>query len=282
MAKVFIGIALALMLATAALGFLAKGNIDKLKSTLTETKSSRDAAETKARNEKDRANKAEESLAATTTKLDETSKELTAKTKEADDLKTQAAEAKLLVDTKTKEVADLTERLAKMGSAPQPGIKEEDPRVAELTAQLQKAQAEAAEAKQVSDSLNNRIKDTETKLAAAEQKEKLRSSGMVRAGLQGRVLAVNPGWNFVVLSVGDKQGVIVNAPLLVVRNNEPIARLRITSVEPSTSIADVIPGTVRKGVSVQPGDSVIFEGRTQTTQPKAAEGADAGEPKLPN
>ncbi len=282
MAKVFIGIALALMLATAALGFLAKGNIDKLKSILTETKSSRDAAETKARNEKERAAKAEEATAAATTKLDEATKELTAKTKEAQDLKSQADEAKLLVDTKTKEVADLTEKLVAAGKPAAGGVVMEDPRIAELTASLQKAQAEAAEAKQVSDSLNNRIKDTETKLSAAEQKEKLRSSGVVRAGLQGRVLAVNPGWNFVVLSVGDKQGVIVNAPLLVVRNNEPIARLRITSVEPATSIADVIPGTVRKGVSVQPGDSVIFEGRNTTTLPKAPEGDAAGEPKLPN
>lgn len=282
MAKVFIGIALALMLATAALGFLAKGNIDKLKSTLTETKSSRDAAEIKAKKEGDRATKAEEATAAANAKVEETAKELAAKTKEAQDFKSAADEAKLLVETKTKEVAELTDKLAKMGTATQPGVVAEDPRIAELTAQLQKAQADAAEAKQVADSLNNRIKDTESKLSAAEQKEKLRSSGMVRAGLQGRILAVNPGWNFVVLSVGDKQGVIVNAPLLVVRNNEPIARLRITSVEPSTSIADVIPGTVRKGVSVQPGDSVIFEGRTSTTQPKAAEGAGAGDAKLPN
>lgn len=282
MAKVFIGIALALMLATAALGFLAKGNIDKLKSTLTETKSSRDAAEIKAKKESDRAAKAEEATAAANAKTEETAKELAAKTKEAQDLKSAADEAKLLVETKTKEVAELTDKLAKMGSAPQPGVVAEDPRIAELTAQLQKAQADAAEAKQVADSLNNRIKDTESKLSAAEQKEKLRSAGMTRAGLQGRILAVNPGWNFVVLSVGDKQGVIVNAPLLVVRNNEPIARLRITSVEPSTSIADVIPGTVRKGVSVQPGDSVIFEGRTSTTQPKAADGAGAGDAKLPN
>ena len=34
MAKLFIGLALALMLATAALGFLAKGNIDKLQSSV--------------------------------------------------------------------------------------------------------------------------------------------------------------------------------------------------------------------------------------------------------
>ncbi len=282
MAKVFIGIALALMLATAALGFLAKGNIDKLKSTLTETKSSRDAAEIKAKKEGDRATKAEEATAAANAKTEETAKELAAKTKEAQDLKSAVDEAKLMVETKTKEVEKLTADLVAAGSKPKDGVVMEDPRIAELTAQLQKAQADAAEAKQVADSLNNRIKDTESKLSAAEQKEKLRSSGMVRAGLQGRILAVNPGWNFVVLSVGDKQGVIVNAPLLVVRNNEPIARLRITSVEPSTSIADVIPGTVRKGVSVQPGDSVIFEGRTSNTQPKAPEGAGAGDAKLPN
>jgi hypothetical protein len=98
--------------------------------------------------------------------------------------------------------------------------------------------------------------------------------------MQGRILAVNSGWNFVVLSVGDKQGVIVNAPLLVVRNNEPVARLRITSVEPSTSIADVIPGSVRRGITVQPGDTVIFEGRTPATQPKQPE-AGSGAPALP-
>ena len=53
---------------------------------------------------------------------------------------------------------------------------------------------------------------------------------------------------------------MINAPLLVVRGNEPIARLRVTSVEPSTSIADVLPGSVRRGMTVQPGDTVIFEG----------------------
>jgi hypothetical protein len=282
MAKVFIGIALALMLATGALGFLAKANIDKLKSRKVELEGERQKAEEGEKAARVEAKKNAEERDTATAKAEEATKGLEAKTKEAQDLKAQADEAKLLVDTKTKEVAELTERLAKRGSAPQPGVVTEDPRIAQLTADLQKAQAEAAEAKQVSDSLNNRIKDTETKLSTAEQKEKLRASGMVRAGLQGRILAVNPGWNFVVLSVGDKQGVIVNAPLLVVRNNEPIARLRITSVEPSTSIADVIPGTVRKGVSVQPGDSVIFEGRNTSTQPKAPAEAASGEPTLPN
>ena len=100
-----------------------------------------------------------------------------------------------------------------------------------------------------------------------EKQKRDREKKLALNGLQGRILAVNAGWNFVVLSVGDKQGVSVNAPLLVVRGNQPIAKLRITSVEPSTSIADVLPGSVPRGISVQPGDTVIFQGRTSATEP---------------
>jgi hypothetical protein len=280
MAKVFIGIALALMLATAALSFLAKGNIDKLQSTLTETKGSRDAAEKKAKAEGERATTAESARDAATAKTEETAKQLADKAKETDDLSKQINEQKMMVETKAKEVEDLTKKLAD-ASKPVVGGEKEDPRVAELTAKLQEAQRATADAQLAADGLNKRVADTEAKLSAAEQKEKLRLAGGMRAGMQARILAVNAGWNFVVLSAGDKQGVIVNAPLLVVRNNEPIARLRITSVEPSTSIADVIPGSVRKGVSVQPGDTVIFEGRSSATESKTPESGAGAEPKLP-
>lgn len=279
MAKLFIGIALAIMLATAALGFLAKGNIDKLQSTLKETKGSRDAAESKAKTAQAEAKKAEEERDTATAKAEETATKLTAAEGKASGLETQVAEAKLLADAKAQEVETLTKKIADMGT-PTTTTGVEDPRIAELSAQLQNAQAAAAEAKQVSESLSQRMKDNEVKLAAAEQKERQRLQISGRAGLQGRILAVNPGWNFVVLSVGDKQGVVVNAPLLVVRGNEPIARLRITSVEPSTSIADVIPGSVRRGASVQAGDTVIFEGRSSATQaPAPTESANA--PALP-
>ena len=84
--------------------------------------------------------------------------------------------------------------------------------------------------------------------------------------VQGKIVAVNSGWNFVVLNVGDQQGVLVNAPLLVVRGNVPVARLRVTSVERATSVADVIPASTARGVTVQPGDTVIFEGRSAATE----------------
>jgi len=39
-----------------------------------------------------------------------------------------------------------------------------------------------------------------------------------------------------------------------------VGKVRVTTVEPSTAIADVLPGTLAKGQSVQPGDTVIFQG----------------------
>jgi cell shape-determining protein MreC len=82
----------------------------------------------------------------------------------------------------------------------------------------------------------------------------------MRNGLEGRILAVNPSWNFVILSLGDKNGVVNNAELLINRGGQLIGKVRITSVEPSTSVADIVVNSVRSGLTVQPGDTVIYRG----------------------
>lgn len=259
MAKLFLGLALLCMLATAGLGFLAKGKVDVLKSTVIEKGKEVAIEQGKARTALTDLKKAEEERAAATAKAEEATKTAEAKTAELVAANQQATEAKAALDAKTKELAQLMADKANTPTMPTTTV--EDPRIAALTAEVQKAQADLAEARVLVEATANRAKETETKLAAAEQKQKIREQQLGVAGLQGRILAVNSGWNFVVLSVGDKQGVAVNAPLLVVRGGQPIARLRISSVEPSTSIADVIPGTVSRGATVQPGDTVIFEGR---------------------
>ena len=62
MAKVFIGIALVFMLATAGVGFALKGNVDKLQSALTGAKGKITIAEGNARAAKSDAEKAWDSL----------------------------------------------------------------------------------------------------------------------------------------------------------------------------------------------------------------------------
>jgi hypothetical protein len=135
--------------------------------------------------------------------------------------------------------------------------------------------------------MTRKMKDDDSKVASLEQYKRDRERQFQRPGVSGRILAVNPGWNFVVLSIGDKQGLMTNSPLLVMRGGEPIAKVRVTSIETSRSIADVIPGSVRRGVTVQPGDHVVVEGTraapAHAPEPAAAAapGADAPNPALP-
>ena len=96
-------------------------------------------------------------------------------------------------------------------------------------------------------------------LATLQKEKEDRMQQKMRNGLSGRVLAVNPAWNFVVLSLGDKNGVVNNAELLVKRGTQYIGKVRVTSVEPSTSIADIVANSVPQGTAISPGDDVIYQ-----------------------
>jgi hypothetical protein len=111
------------------------------------------------------------------------------------------------------------------------------------------------------------IKGLQESLSAARnqveelrQREAERAQQVMRQGLTGRILAVNQGWNFVVLNLGDRNGVVNNAEMLVQRGNQLVGKVRITSVEPSTSIADIVVNSVPRGLAIQPGDQVIYPG----------------------
>jgi hypothetical protein len=275
MAKVFIGIALLFMLVTAGVGFLLKGNVDKLQSSLSGAKGKIAAAEAAAKMAKNDAEKAQKGEADAVAKAAAAEQTAATKTKEADDASTKLKEAQAVVDSSTAKVTDLQKQLDDMKGKPAVpnGPTAED--LAKVQTDLQNATKELAEQKQMNETLIAKGKDNEQKVADLTKEKNQRILGVAKAGLQGRILAVNSGWNFVVLSVGDKQGVMVNSSLIVVRGNDPIARLRITSVEPSTSIADVLPGTVRRGISVQPGDTVIFEGSRAAAPAPGAKAPDA-------
>ena len=70
---------------------------------------------------------------------------------------------------------------------------------------------------------------------------------------------VNQSWNFVVLSLGDRQGLVPNAELLIQRGGKYLGKVRVTSVESSTAIADILQRTVPRGLTVMPGDNVIYQ-----------------------
>ena len=75
------------------------------------------------------------------------------------------------------------------------------------------------------------------------------------ANLQGKVLVTDPRFDFVVLSVGEKQGATENGRLLVSHNGKLVAKLKIKSVQVDRSIANVMPGW--KFSDIMEGDDVI-------------------------
>ena len=101
-------------------------------------------------------------------------------------------------------------------------------------------------------------------VAAMEEEKKRRESGQNPPGVHGTVLAVNQAYNFVVLNMGDRQGVVPNSEMLVLRQGALIGKIRISSVEPTTSIGDIITNSLARGVQVQPGDIVVYAGSTNS------------------
>ena len=75
------------------------------------------------------------------------------------------------------------------------------------------------------------------------------------AGLKGKVLAVDPKYDFVVVDLGEKDGIIPRGELLVSRDGKLVAKIRILRVEPSRCIANILPQW--KQADVLEGDQIL-------------------------
>lgn len=75
------------------------------------------------------------------------------------------------------------------------------------------------------------------------------------ATLRGTVLVADPKWDFVILDVGQDQGVLEYGELLVNRNGKLVAKVVVRSVQKGRCVANVMPGW--KLGEVTEGDLVI-------------------------
>lgn len=76
------------------------------------------------------------------------------------------------------------------------------------------------------------------------------------AGLKGKILAVDPKWDFVVLDIGSNQGVLEYGEMMVNRDGKLVAKVQITSVQANRCIANVLQDW--KQVDLQEGDQVLY------------------------
>ena len=186
--------------------------------------------------------------------------------------KVATAEAKLLKAQKEKsdlqaklqanesEIAELRRRIENNESKPVAGAPSVTASAAELQTQLDDArkQLDAAEKEKVL--LSDKMKVTQERSTQLETAKTHRPMTAGNPGIRGSVLAVNQAYNFVVLSLGGRQGVEPNSEMLVLRGGAFIGKIRISSVEPATAIGDIITSSLARGVQVQPGDIVIYGG----------------------
>lgn len=261
MAKILLIVAIVASLLTAGLGFLNRGTLIQTKDELTSTNSTLDSTkkeldETKgtlATAQTDLANTVKEkdalqtSLNSTKTELEQSKNQLAAANEKATELETQLNDAKTDMAAKDTRIAELEAASTGVAAAP------EASNTAELETQL-------AEKETLITKLQGDLSSARSELEGLRERERNRSAQVMRSGLEGRVLAVNQAWNFVVLNLGDRNGVVSNAEMLVKRGSQLVGKIRITSVEPSTSIADIVANSTPRGLTIQPGDSVIYVG----------------------
>ena len=60
-------------------------------------------------------------------------------------------------------------------------------------------------------------------------------------GLKGKIIAVDPKYEFVVLDIGESQGVLKRGEMLINRSGRLVAKVRILSVEPNRCVANILP-----------------------------------------
>jgi len=242
-------------LIVAIIAGLAVGTINfvKVKKIIEETRAQRDDWHNKYTTTDQALTKTKKDLAATTAQLDQTKKDLAttktnlvAATKSIDDLKKQTSTLQDNLANAEKELSD-TKILSQQYQAAFP-----TPQLALSVAKDMKALQDRMEAvegeKKV---LQRQLTRLQNELDVFKRPD---HHVELPASLVGKVVVTDPKWDFVVLNVGEDQGVLENGELLVSRDGKLVAKVKITSVQKNQSIGNILPGKLGE---VLEGDKVI-------------------------
>ena len=206
------------------------------------TKTQKEAADAKkdARQSKDTLKTVQEDLGVTKKNLDTT----TAKAKEQE----QLALSKITeLETFTKKFNDSERELSRwsaLGVTP-----DQVEKVKKDLATVTADRDAVAEEKTVLFRNNNKLRDELARYVGT-------NTVIEMPGLKGKVVAVDPKWEFVVLNVGSNQGARERGVLMVARNGKLIGKIQLSTIEPDRSIANVLPEW--KLNEIQEGDQVLY------------------------
>lgn len=235
-------------LAAGALNFTkVKEKITGLQENLATETAARQTAETdlaKTRNDLDSTTK---ELKATKTTLEATTEERDRAVAEADK-RVKEAETLSTELTKTKTERDnARDNLAKYESTGWTPLQ-----ITEARNSLKELQTNLEGTRNENRVLGQKITRLETELDKYRDPYK---PVMLPAKLRGKILNYDPKWNFVVLDIGENQGVQERGELLVNRNGKLVGKVVVRNVQKDRSVANVVSGW-EMGEVIE-GDQVI-------------------------
>ncbi|HET9366498.1 MAG TPA: hypothetical protein VFO22_00390 [Candidatus Udaeobacter sp.] len=258
------GLAILLLVFAAFFGFLNTQKVKALRVTVVTAQAARDAAERRihekpntsaggTQEEQGKVAEAENRAAKAEAELAQTQKE--------------RADLQAKLDENQKEIASLKMRGQDAEKNPNASTADNPAATAaatDLQSQLDDLRNQLDSAEKEKAFLSEKLRDMQERADQPKQEKKrreaVRETGPRRTGLRGTILAVNQAYNFVVLNLGTRHGVESNAEMLVLREGALIGKIRISSVEPTTAIGDMITNSLARGAQMQPGDNVIYAG----------------------
>jgi len=97
----------------------------------------------------------------------------------------------------------------------------------------------------------------EAELKKLREAEELRRPGGTKSiSLSGKIVAVNPTWNFVILDLGKNDQLVEGLSMVIYRGEKMIGKAKVVTVDATTSVADLLPGTPAQAIEV--GDQIIY------------------------
>jgi hypothetical protein len=252
MSKLGIGLfyfALAGAVAAAIFGFMLVQKYNGSLVTINETKQSLTVAKSetkKAKEATDAANKARDEATTELTeskgKVDDLNTKLTAAQTAQDGLKTQLQTAQDDADKAKKDYQHVKDVLGDMSPE-------------DMKAALTKAQSDVAAAQGQVKIVQDKFQAQDKQIADLHDAiNRVGKPNAMPPGISGKITFVNRAWNFVVLNVGLSNGVVPNGELIVYRGRNFLGKIKVTSAEDGTAVADILPNAK---ADIQVGDDVL-------------------------
>ena len=191
----------------------AEGERDKTKKELAKTQNQLTQTQTQLADSQAAEKKAEDTADAQAKRADEISDKLTKATQERDDAQTELASYKASGFT--------SEQVAKLGKT-----------IKDAQNEIDAINAEKAVWEHKANSLQTRL----------NKYEGTNDVVTLRPDLKGKIVVVDPKWDFVVLDIGENEGVLLNGELLVSREGKLVAKVVVRSMDKDRCIANVVPG----------------------------------------